>query len=487
MDRLKRNRVDSAFQKAGLDLKRISVPEMQEAFRMLAQESWQDYKPHAKQKLFYKLGKKAKQRLFLGGNRTGKTLCACIEVAMHLTGLYPKWWMGRKYTHPVDVWVSGVTRSSTKTVLQDQYYLGNHKYIGYIPDHLVVKKVKSHHIPDGYERILVKHVSGDLSCLEFKSYDQGREKFQGTKQDIIHFDEEPPYPVYIESLMRTMGTSNHEEGMVLLTMTPLKGMTEMVQPFMDLGGSGIVQESRAMVQASWEDNPHLSQKERKHILGMMKPSEQKARQMGIPSLGSGMVYGFPLSEIVIPAMPIPPHWQRCYGIDFGFTSPTAVIMIAYDRSNDMAYVYGEYKQTEKAPKNHAWDLKERFKIDQINGIHDPSGNNRPQSGEKSLVNLYRDAGVKRLRPASRDKELGLMTVFQRFQNGQLKIFAHMTETIKELQGYARDDKGDAVKHNDHLMDALRYAITDGLAGAQPLTEDNRQYYTPLSKHAWMGT
>jgi hypothetical protein len=39
------------------------------------------------------------QRLIYGGNQVGKTLCCAAEVAWHLTGLYPKWWKGKRFTN----------------------------------------------------------------------------------------------------------------------------------------------------------------------------------------------------------------------------------------------------------------------------------------------------------------------------------------------------------------------------------------------------
>jgi hypothetical protein len=47
--------------------------------------------------------------MFLAGNRTGKTECAAFELTAHLTGLYPKWWSGRKFNRPARVWASGDT------------------------------------------------------------------------------------------------------------------------------------------------------------------------------------------------------------------------------------------------------------------------------------------------------------------------------------------------------------------------------------------
>ena len=40
--------------------------------------------------------------------------------------------------------------------------------------------------------MIVKHSSGGNSTLGFKSYDQGRTKWQGETLDFVWFDEEPP-------------------------------------------------------------------------------------------------------------------------------------------------------------------------------------------------------------------------------------------------------------------------------------------------------
>ena len=63
--------------------------------------------------------------------------------------------------------------------------------------------------------------------MGFKSYDQGREKWQGETLDFVWFDEEPPQDVYIEGLTRTNAT----RGMTYLTFTPLKGISDVVHSF----------------------------------------------------------------------------------------------------------------------------------------------------------------------------------------------------------------------------------------------------------------
>lgn len=50
----------------------------------IKERNFRGYKPSAKQKKFHELGKKSIERLFLAGNRTGKTFCGCLEDAIHL-------------------------------------------------------------------------------------------------------------------------------------------------------------------------------------------------------------------------------------------------------------------------------------------------------------------------------------------------------------------------------------------------------------------
>lgn len=76
---------------------------------------------------------------------------------------------------------------------------------------------------------MVRHVTGGISKLGFKSYDQGRKKFQGTSKELIWLDEEPPLDVYTECLTRTMTVN----GLVLCTFTPLEGATDVVNLYQD--------------------------------------------------------------------------------------------------------------------------------------------------------------------------------------------------------------------------------------------------------------
>lgn len=188
-----------------------------------------------------------------GGNRTGKTHCGCYADALHLTGLYPRWWPGRKYDRPIDMWVATDTAKNTRDILQeklcgkpgvDQMY-----GTGMIPGDLLVRRTVKHGLADAFETVFVRHVSGGLSTLQFKSYDQGREAFQGTHQDRIHLDEEPKLEIYAECLLRLMSTVPGElNGTLVLTETPMLGVSDLMITFMP----DLSPEPDAMPAQTWD-------------------------------------------------------------------------------------------------------------------------------------------------------------------------------------------------------------------------------------------
>lgn len=45
--------------------------------------------------------------------------------------------------------------------------------------------------------------------------------------------------------------------------------------------------------------------------------------------------------------------------------------------------------------------------------------------------------------------------------GKLKVFRSLTEWLAEFRIYRRDEKGQVVKQNDHLMDTTRYLVRSG--------------------------
>jgi phage terminase large subunit-like protein len=184
---------------------------------------------------FFRAGAVHQERCMMAANRVGKTWgVGGYEMALHLTGRYPDWWEGRRFDGPVEAWAAGDTSETTRDIVQKSLMgiggeggegeLGT----GLIPgDDIIGEPTKRSGVSGAMDTAAVRHASGGASIIGFKSYDQGRKKFQGTAKQVIWLDEEPPTEVYEESLMRLMTT----DGLMLCTFTPLEGMTEVAKMF----------------------------------------------------------------------------------------------------------------------------------------------------------------------------------------------------------------------------------------------------------------
>lgn len=196
---------------------------------------------YAKHMQFFAAGSSEMERCMMAANRVGKTWgVGGYESALHLTGKYPDWWVGRRFSDPISAWVAGDTRTTTRDIVQVALLgvggdagsgeLGT----GLIPgDCIVGKPTPMQGVPGGIDTVAVRHVSGGISVLGFKSYDQGRRTFQGTRKHLVWLDEEPPMDVYEEAMLRLTATVPGEDnGLMLCTFTPLLGLSKVALKFL---------------------------------------------------------------------------------------------------------------------------------------------------------------------------------------------------------------------------------------------------------------
>lgn len=429
---------------------------------------------------FFKLGAACKTRAFMAANRVGKTEGGGgYELTCHLTGDYPSWWEGHRFDRAISAWVAGDTKETVRDIIQAKM-LGAVGQIGtgLIPGDSILDMQKRPNGNGALDYVTVQHKSGGISRLGFKSYDQGREAFQGTEQDVIWLDEEANQGVREECVIRLMTTA----GLLMETFTPLRGLTPIVLKYLGEGGQVPANRvafdpdaDRGMVMAGWDDVPHLRAEEKRRMLAECSPHQRASRSKGVPSLGSGAIYPVPEEDIVVDDFPIPDWWPRAYGMDVGWNK-TAAIWGAHDLENDIVYLYSEHYRGQAEPSVHADAVKARGKW--IPGSIDPASRGRGQIDGQQLMQMYVDLGLD-LEKADNAVETGLYEVFQRLSTGRLKIFKSMSSTLGEYRIYRRDEKGRIVKANDHAMDALRYLIMSGLSRAK------RKPIESTKKPAWM--
>lgn len=406
---------------------------------------------------FFELGSQFKTRGFIAANRVGKTEGGGgYEVTMHLTGQYPHWWKGHRFERPNHWWAAGDTNETVRDIIQAKLcgprgQLGT----GLIPGDCLGKPLYRPNSNYAMDKIEVRHISGGVSTLGFKSFEQGRKAFQGTEKDGIWLDEESNEGIRAECVMRLMTTG----GLLIETFTPLSGITPIISKYfedgLDLDESGImVKNDRAVIMAGWDDVPHLSEEDKARMLAECEPHLKEARSKGIPSLGSGAIYPIKEEEILVDPFQIPKHWPRGYALDVGWNR-TAVLWGALDRDTDTLYLYSEHYRGQAEPAVHASAVKGRGEW--MEGVIDPAARGRSQTDGKQLIKMYRDEGL-HLHVAENSVEAGIYEVWQRLSTGRLKVFSTLNSFKTEYRMYRRDEHGKIVKKNDHLMDTMRYLV-----------------------------
>lgn len=473
---------------------------LQEQLRRRSRRKLESYYPetgayrralYPKHLAFFEGGRHYRQRLMLAANRIGKTEgVGLYELVLHLTGAYPAWWRGRRFSRPIRAWAAADTIKNAREILQAKLLGASASDwgTGLIPGDRLQGVSKG--ATGTVDTIEVSSVSGGTSVLLLKSYEQGRKAFQGTEQDVILLDEEPPYGVYTEALMRTMTT----DGLLLLTFTPLQGVSEVVRAFLGddvspeaaLSGEGHSTSGRWVVRASWDDVPHLSDEVKAELLQSIPAYQRDARSRGVPQLGSGAIYPIPEADFVVDDFEIPAHWPRVYGLDVGWRK-TAALWCARDMDAGVDYLVSEHYRGEAEPVVHAAAIKARG--DWIPGVIDPAARQRNVKDGERLLDDYNREGLW-LTPAVSAVESGIYRVYQALSTGRLKVFGSLRNWLDEYRYYRRDEQGRIVKERDHLMDCTRYVYNSGLslAALSPAVErlKARGRGRRVSNEGWMG-
>jgi phage terminase large subunit-like protein len=410
------------------------------------------YQPYPKQKLFHAEGAHARERLFMAGNQLGKTISGGFEAAIHATGLYPEWWTGKRFNRPTAGWAAGVTGESVRDTVQ-RVLVGRPNEIGTgaLPGDCIIDRTNAYGTPGLLSGVKVRHVSGGVSIINFKSYIQGREKWQGETLDWVWFDEEPSQDIYTEGLTRTNATG----GITWMTFTPLLGMSQVVVRFLQDRPKGT-----SVTTMTIDDAEHYTEEQRQAIVAAYPAHEREARAKGIPQLGSGRVFTVTEESITIQPFPIPEHWPIICGIDFGWDHPTAAVKMAWDRDGDVFYITQAYRVREETPAIHTATLRAWGEWPWA-WPHD--GLQHDKGSGNQLAEMFRNNGLNMLseratfEDGTHGVEAGLHEMLERMQTGRLKVFSTLADWFEEFRIYHRKD-GKVVKERDDLISATRYAL-----------------------------
>jgi len=419
------------------------------------------FKPYPKQQEFLNAGKFKRERLLMAGNRLGKTEVGAYEATLHATGLYPKDWQGRVFDSPTLGWVAGETSLETRDVCQaklcgppgvDQM-LGS----GMIPKELLVDKPSlARGVTDAIDTVQVKHVTGGVSIIRFKSYEQGRSKFQGEGCDWVWLDEEPDIDIYAEALARI----GEKDGIIYLTFTPIQGPTAVVLRFTDEPTY-----DRGYVPMTIDDVPvtgHLTPAAKQRMIDGYLPHEREARARGVPALGSGRIFTTAEAAIVEPPLEfVPPHWHKLWGLDFGIGHPFAAVLILWDKDNDVIHVHHTIRMADALIISHAAAMKKTAASVPVAWPRD--GSERDRNTGEPLASQYKKHELRMVHEHATWEDgsvstwAGIKEWDEREKTGRLRVAAHLTEWFEERRFYHMKD-GNIVKIKDDLMSATRICL-----------------------------
>jgi len=458
------------------DLRRLSAEELRELLASLEAAEREKrfnalkyFTPYPKQREFMALGRTKLERLLMAGNRVGKTFCGAAEMACHLTGRYPEWWEGRRFNRPIKAWAANDTGLNTRDIVQTKlcgpYGVRALYGSGSLPRDTVdwendVSLARG--VSDSFDTVLVDHASGGKSILTFKTYEQGRKKWQGDAIDVIWYDEEPPAEIYSEGTARLAPTASGEErGIEYTTFTPLEGKTEVVLMFLEEDSP-----DRAVVYMTIDDAQHIDASERERTIRSYRPHEREARTKGVPLMGSGRVFQAPEDSIKEELAHVPHHWPKLWAIDFGGGEetghPFAAVLIAWDRDvADVIHVIHAFRTKEGRPMDHARAMKPLGADIPVAWPRD--GKNKEIGSGLPLSKYYKDEGLKMHHEhatwpdGSISTEAGITEMDERMTTGRFKAAAHLSDWFEEYRSYYRKD-GKLVKIRDDLMSATRIAV-----------------------------
>lgn len=423
-------------------------------------------------------------RVFLGGNRAGKTTAGvaadiidCCDADVIPPHLMPY----KRWHQPIQMYLVAVDARTLETVQLP-------KFREWTPSSQLVGSS----FDKAYDKTLQRLNFKNGSWVQFMTQRMEIDAFAGASLHRVHFDEEPAHEhgksLYTEAITRLIDHG----GDVLMTLTPLLGMSwfyddiylpwEREQPSADQGyatqemrtDDGVFEKKTYLVKVDMDDNPTLDARGKAMALAAYQTKEEReARKSGRFVSFAGLVYdNFSRERHVIPEEVAlsalePETLQRlAVGIDPGFRHMAGVVWVA--RTQRKLIVVSELALKETIISQVAKEIHLRnHTLGAAPAMYpgDPACLKRdPQTGKSDQL-AFIEAGVP-IFPGINDVRPGINVIRGLLERGELLISASCTTLIEEFGRYRwvtpkrseHAPRDQPVKRDDHLLDALRYAI-----------------------------
>jgi phage terminase large subunit-like protein len=221
------------------------------------------------------------------GNQSGKTTIAAVICVMMALGRHPLQTSGQIRAPGVHIWASALTWELWENILLPEL-------LTWIPpDRILDAPPPNRHSTK--RDILVLADNGRISRITGKAAEQGAERYQSARIDLVWLDEEHPEAIWDElqpRLLRWRGRS-------IATMTPLKGLTWVHSRIYEPVQTGRIPRTRHWYShAGVAANPGITREAIAELTEELKntPSQLAARLHGHFVRPFGTVYDFDITR-----------------------------------------------------------------------------------------------------------------------------------------------------------------------------------------------
>lgn len=266
-------------------------------------------------------------RSLFWGNRVGKSEWGGLETARYAQANHPF----RNVAEGVEIWACCPSFEVQEDTTQK-------KLLSYIPADQIARI-------DYLRGKIIKKISlKNKTQIVFKSYDQGREKFQGTGKRLIWFDEEPPHDIWEECFVRVEAGQQLD---VILTMTAIKGMTWVYDEiYLATNNPDLF-----VSEAGWDDNPFLTEKQKEQMGRGLSAQALQVRREGKFVKRVGLVCAWWDRDVHMRSYSsLDRTWSWYEVLDGGFSDPAAWLLIGVDNDNNVHVVNGFRKRELRAER-----------------------------------------------------------------------------------------------------------------------------------------
>lgn len=287
---------------------------------------------------------------------------------------------------------------------------------------------------------------------------------QGLTIDLVLCDEMTLFPLNVIDMVKTRLSRDHSR--LFASMNP-SHPTHKIKQWIDWSLSG--DENYYSLHFSIEDNPYISQK---YILDLQKSLSglfYKRNYLGIWCLAEGSIFDFFDRKLhVCPRIDGPKaadYWIA--GLDYGARNPLACVLLGvsrgdYDQTGPRLWVQKEYfwnpavTNRQKTNSEFAEDIYQFLSPYDVKAVYmDPSAASFRLDLQRKGLHCV---------PANNEVLDGIGVMTSLMQRGTLSVCSPCKNTIREVESYVWDPKKTKIgedaplKVDDHLMDALRYAV-----------------------------